>query len=285
MLNRLQLKDPRVVERRLMGRSQALDPLFQTFGMAPNSDYFPVVDQRASKTRFTQARVSELTDLQAAPVPMMEMLAGAPVPTMERLETIKITHVEQATARAWAVHDILLPASRQGPKLPLTDGREMAAQVARAWTTCQSGLSFDQVLPQLIAIAEATNSYLHPQVASRIWQDVAASACGRALSTENARWLKLFDAVARRDSDAILAIAPGLLQSVSGMKTSASEYLFFATGMAALCRGDYDGVEALLQRGDRNWMRPASRIPELRLMEAMMIAGRKGAAVPKSCGA
>jgi hypothetical protein len=69
-------QDASGIERRMVATSRTLAPMFRSYGIAANSDYFPVVEQRASVTRFTRANVNELTDLQSSSVPMLEMLDG-----------------------------------------------------------------------------------------------------------------------------------------------------------------------------------------------------------------
>ncbi len=76
-LERLKLTDPDVVSRRAIAGSNVLGPFLRSYGSPANSDFFPFVDQRASKTRFTNAHVGELISLQASSVPMLEMLGTA----------------------------------------------------------------------------------------------------------------------------------------------------------------------------------------------------------------
>src|SRR5262249_44352312 len=75
---RLGLDQPGAVLRRPMGSANAVLALFRS-GKASvaNSDFYPIVDQRASKTRFTQANVKNLMELQGSPLPLLEMLDGS----------------------------------------------------------------------------------------------------------------------------------------------------------------------------------------------------------------
>lgn len=271
MLGKLKLQDPRVIHRRLIGASPALAPLFSTYGVRRNSDYFPVVDQRSSRTRFTQVRVAELTNLQAAPLPMLEMVGGAAAPSPERLDVIEMTYVDAATAQAWRLHDIIVGASAR-EKRPLSDAREMAAELVRAWSQCATDLGFAEILPSLVAVAESVNARLAAEPAAAVWRAVAQSPCGRKLAPAEAQWIQLFAAIAARDADGIVATGTRVLDAMQGAKSAASELAFLAAVTASVCRGNQAGARALLEQGAQHWMNPGSHITELRFLEGLALA-------------
>jgi hypothetical protein len=175
-LARLGLEDPELVRRRVLASGVALTPFLKTYQAPANSDFFPVVDQRASKTRFTRALVRELIELQGAPVPMLEMLGASPVPSKERHSGAGVIYVDGATAEAWLLHDALV-GERPAANVALHQ-RAVAAHWIREWTACRTGVAFRQLLPTVVDLAETINPRLHPDVAAALWKGIGESACG-----------------------------------------------------------------------------------------------------------
>ncbi|HYC37128.1 MAG TPA: fused MFS/spermidine synthase [Usitatibacter sp.] len=284
MLSKLKLTDPASVQRRLVGGSGPISRHFATYGVRSNSDYFPVVDQRSSKTRFTNTRMAELTNLQASPVPVLEMLAGAPVPSAHRVEVVPTTFTDTASRQAWDTLDILLPPAAAGPVANRRAGsREMAAELVRFWSGCESGLAFGQALPAMVVVAETVNPWLPPEVATRVWDSIAKAPCARTLPAADRLWLEMFDAIARRDAAAMLRTSTLILEASRGEKNPASEMAFLAAATAGLCRGNGAIVRTLLDSGRENWLRPNVHLSELRFIEGLLLAS-KDAARPACAG-
>jgi spermidine synthase len=282
VLAKLKLTEPQSVHRRLVANSGALGPFFATYGVRANSDYYPVVDQRSARTRFTQVRVSELIDLQSSPIPMLEMLGGARTPAAGRAEMIRSTYLDAATEHAWTLSDALLaPAGRA--RGALAEPREMGAELVRLWSGCRSDLAFEQVLPAMLAMGEVVNPRLNPQVVGPMWRGIADSACGRKLEPAQARWLELLDGIARRDSAAMLASSVAILDASLDHKDGATEVAFLAAVTATLCRGNNAGARALLEQGAPRWMRPGTRLTELRFLEALALAPKDARPATAAC--
>jgi predicted membrane-bound spermidine synthase len=275
MLEKLQLRDVELVRRRAIASSEVATPFLRTFGATANSDYFPVVDQRASRTRFTQVRVNELTELQGAAVPLMEMLGAVPVPSAKRHDAPPTTYLDGATTEAWVVHDVLM--GRGGGSKGTA--REIAALAVAQWAaTCQSGWRFEQLLPSLVEIAEATSARLHPDAAAEIWERLGTSPCAKTLSPLERRWFDLFHAVARRDAPKMVAVAPAILQDIPSPQGAVSELPFFAAVAGLLCTAQPDKARSLLELGTPRFVRRGTHASELRLLDAM------SSSIPRRCG-
>jgi spermidine synthase len=201
LLARLKIADADVVRRRTIGNWRTLGPYFEGYAIAANSDYFPIVEQRASRTRFTRERVNDLGRPAGAPCrprdarPPHSSAGGAP-------GHVAGSHPEAVTASAWAAHDVLLRTA--GAQAPLTEPHQISASLARQWmNSCRTELGFNQVFPQLLDMASTVNPGLHPDVASALWRRVRETPCARELPPEHAAWLELFAAVGARDAAAI----------------------------------------------------------------------------------
>ena len=265
LLERLRLTDAQVIRRRAVANSVAIQPFLRTYGVAANSDYFPFVDHRVSRTRFTQARVTELIDLQAAPMPLLEMIGASPVPVQSRHEAQAVAYIEWSTHLAWGMRDIIMGEPVGAPIGPDL----MAAHLVREWIGCRSGLAFGQVLPSLVGLSQYVNSRLHPDVAAQVWRRIGESPCVKALAESERRWLDLFLAIAQRDTRRMLATAPALLDSVDDVKSTASELALFATVVSLVCDAQPQRAQAILHLGMPRWVRSGQAGTELRLLRAL----------------
>ena len=178
VLEKLKLKDPAVLRRRAIAGSDVLLPFMRTYGAPANSDFFPVVDQRAAKARFISSRVSEFYHLQASGIPMLEMMGSSAPPVRDRHDTMRAVYIEFVVGEAWMVHDEVVGS---GPaRGPEEEGnvRQTAARLVRSWAVnCRDDPDFDRILPSLIAVAEAVNPHLSPEAAMEVWRVVGKSSC------------------------------------------------------------------------------------------------------------
>jgi len=263
MLARLRLTDAEVIRRRAVGHWSTLGPYFTSFGVPANSDYFPVVDHRASKTRFTRARVADLVELQNSPVPLLEMLDHGYSPPASRRDVARVTLPEATAATAWDALDLMVKPGAAAVPMP-AESLQVSAHLVRAWSArCEAELGFTQAFPHLLAVAEAVNPHLHPRVAAQAWRGIAESRCARALPPGERDWIELFAAVAARDAGRMGEIGTRVLETQREARGPGPEYAFIATVTAAICRGERARAMELLDTGTRSWLRPGSRGVEL----------------------
>ena len=81
-LKRIGVKSPAdLMLRRVAGR-RSFQPLVESSGVPPNSDFYPVLDHGAARARFMGLSACELIEPSFKRVPIVEMLEGAPAPQM-----------------------------------------------------------------------------------------------------------------------------------------------------------------------------------------------------------
>lgn len=74
-LNRINIYNLQDLKVRYLGSKSMLDPLFKSYPIIPNSDFFPVLDLNAVRDRFVGSSAMELTaSLRRSPVPLLEVL-------------------------------------------------------------------------------------------------------------------------------------------------------------------------------------------------------------------
>ncbi len=263
IVTRLGLHNGADIRRRAVGSWSTLATYFDRLGVPPNSDYFPVVDQRASRTRFTRERVTDLIELQNAKVPMMEMLDGAAhAPALGRTAP-RVSGSDWDHRTVWSVHDIVTavePALAPGAIAPL----EVSARLARLWAArCKGESSYLQALPHLLAVAQEANPHLHADEALRVWRTLGESACARGLSAEERLWIDLFTATGARDGAAMVRVGMRILEGDRTSRNQGSEYAFLAAVTGLVCTGQNERARELMAQGTRAWLRPESAKTEL----------------------
>ena len=264
LLGKLKLEDPALIHRRVVAHWSTLKPFVGTYGATANSDYFPLVDQRASKTRFTQARAEELTQLQAAPVPLLEMREPVLRPVPARSLSTGVTFLEAATSDAWVIHDLVL-GNGLAMLQPASTGSEFLARFIRQWALeCPADVTFERVLPLMSTIAERMNPRLPPENALDVWKFIAGSKCARAATPEQRQWIELFASVAVRDAQRMAMNGTALLDRVRGTRDESTEYAVIAATAGLLCLGENERAKSLLDAAFQHWLRPSVRQSELR---------------------
>ena len=281
LLRRLNLLNGEDVRRRSAGSWSTLGPYFNRLGAPANSDYFPLVDQRAGRTRFTRERVTDLLDLMNAKVPVLEMLDPAAHPPARERTAPRVAGSDWDLRTVWAVQDILEarePAQAPAAMAPM----EASARLARLWAAhCRTEASYPQALPHLLTLAREATPHLHPDAARAAWSRIADTPCARALSPEERVWLELFTATAARDGASMARAGMRILETDRASRNLGSEYAFTATLAGLLCLGDHERARTLLAEGTRHWLRPGAAGTELAYLHGIAA----GPARPPRCRA
>ncbi|HEX2565531.1 MAG TPA: hypothetical protein VHL85_01610 [Burkholderiales bacterium] len=221
------------LDARYVGSRATLEPLFASYAVAANSDYFPLLDLNAARQRFTDKSAAGIVGLLNADVPVLELLepgrsrravdplfAGA-----EDFERVNNTRL------AWYARNYLLGgrlADAEGVPAQMEKDLEL---VRLRLMECRQPREFDVWLHSAVRVAKALNPYLAADDAAPVWSGVLASACSGALSASQRRWVSLFRAVALRDARAMGDIAGEILATEKVLGTEARSYLLTA-GMA-----------------------------------------------------
>ena len=269
LAGRLGLDQPGAVTRRVVGSGRAVLSLFGGPGGTANSDYYPVVDQRASRTRFTQTNVKSLMDLSFSALPLMEMLDGTFVPSQQPVTKGLHASADLAAYEGWLMRDSVLGR----PRTPVLDERLGTAlldpRIVDAWAQrCPPSYRFDDVLPSLLAVAKAMNTRLAPEFAGEAWAHITQSACAKAVDPAQREWIDLFSAVARRDPEAMAQHGRSVLEAAGNAKNVLTDYAFLAALTGDICLGRRADADALFEEGTRRWVLREQHTAELRYLYA-----------------
>jgi predicted membrane-bound spermidine synthase len=280
--SRLKL-DKATLDRRMVGSWRAIEPLFATYGVAANSDFFPVVDQRASKTRFTNERAEVFLDLQGSPIPMIEMLDGSYRGNNDRGEAPRNITVELLRQAAWAAHDAVVNGSIEGIDAG-SASRAGPAFIVRSWAMgCPRDQPFATMLPYMQDLAENANPHLTPQAAAEMWKWIARSPCGQRLAPADRGWIDLYESIARRDTSAMIASGKAVLEAPAAVPTAATETAVLAVAVGLVCEGQPKAADAALTQLARRNFRKNQRETELRYLYGLTDAQFKARSPDGPC--
>jgi spermidine synthase len=233
-----------------IGNKQALDPLFQSYPVAPNSDYYPVLDLNAVKTRFLRRTARELVQLANAPLPVAQLLgqpvtqplqtSATPNPYIKRSD-----HVFAATLlRDYLVFNRL---GRQYPRINDTT-RHFTGIVKTSLIDCQQSAPDSVLLQGILGLAMKINQYLTPRELVAIWQQLQRSTCMMAQSPLVQTAVKLQLAIAVHDAPAMSTNATELLKAKPDVTPEQHEYLLMADMLANITQGKPAAAYALWRK-------------------------------------
>lgn len=262
---------------RYLGSNRILAPLFQSYDIPTNSDYFPILDLGAVKTRFLNKNASELYQFKFTPAPLLEVLEHQVARNVPLLVSDQPHFVTGQKARQAKHIFLYLQSLKEGQSpsvssleddnvalvrsvasllyqpCPAKEGNGYALEIEKGW------------LPYLQLLAQATLPYLSPSEMAIIWATVESSPCFSVLPEKVRRWLNLYQAVSSRNFEQVLQYASLLLPSEKSIPASLENYyLLVVTGLAhvALQHSEKE-VLALWQRYQ---FPPDSSDIELRLL-------------------
>ena len=275
-LREVNVLGPGDLDARYLGSRATLEPLFASYGMPANSDYYPVLDLNAVRHRFTERSASDVVAMLDAPVPVLDLLepglrrrpvnAGSKgAESFERIENTRLARY----AREYLLNGG--PPDPQGISTLLQKDLEL---VKLRLIECRQPRDQDVWLHGLLDVARIVNPFLPPEEAAAVWSRIQSSACYGTLREFQKHWIALYGAVAARDAKQMAALASGLL-ATQGLGREAREYLVVA-GMTGYLASGRPGEARALWTGNESELRNLGR-PLLRLLRCHAEAGNRQA--------
>ncbi len=246
-LGRVGLRSRADFESRRLGNKRTLDPLFASFPVPANSDYFPFLDLRAAKARYLQSQAGELVGLKRAALPALEMLSGAsnaPPP----LSAENDAGAAKAARGALALREFLEGGATAARPAQLPDGlRQDARLLLLLRQGCRYAAAGEEWLDALRRVAGALFPYLSAAELQRLWPLLVPPGCAARLNAGELRWLALLRAVAARDAEAMALRSKELLAGTPTWDAGRLDYVLAAGMLGHLARGERAQALALWQ--------------------------------------
>ena len=238
------------IEVRRVGGKSSLAPMFLSYGVPPNSDYYPYLDLRAAKFRFLRGSAEELTGLLEYSVPVVALLEGrkqseraeSRVGGDEYLEALELTR------RARYARDFLLLKTAPEPvAIPRQFQKDLELTRARL-IDCRDPERSDIWFHSLYQLARTLNPMLSPDDAKTVWERIEHGPCSTHMAPDERQWIDLMKAVGSRVAPDMARLAEVLLAKPSDLPADHRQYLM-AAGMAGyLAQGKRAEAGALWSR-------------------------------------
>jgi spermidine synthase len=234
-LRRVGVESGSVTRLHRIGSKKTLDPLFQSYPVPANSDYFPFVDLTAPKMRFLRRRAQVLSELNLHPVPLLELL-GEPAPPANPARSSDVNFLirQDMVQGAIAVRDALETGTLN--RMSMEEGKDLLTMAAPREMCSKAGVEAAW-LHAVQGVAARTSAFLAASDLPPIWKAIKASPCYAEATGVRRTRLDFLEAVAMRDRNAITTHGVALLADPKRNLTTAMQADVLIAVAAALLGG------------------------------------------------
>ena len=217
-----------------MGGRAALHPLFTSTGFPANSDFFPILDQRAPRSRFRAETAEELPLIREGLVPVLALLDGdwpTPLSRVQSGDRNRPQRVDRTLVGAEAI-GVMMSGSAQSARV-LSPAQMNAALLAHALLDNCAGAG-EQWIDALTEVAQAALPYLNTAEAAVMFDRARASKCFQSLTEVQRRHIAWLQAINDLDAIALYSHAEFLLRNTPVREPEHGLYVLSAlTGAVA----------------------------------------------------
>jgi hypothetical protein len=232
---------------RVAGR-RALEPFFAQTGYPPNSDFFPILDQRAPRARYKAENSEELPRVRDGLVPVLALLDGewpTPLARIQNLSRNLPARVDTVLVGAEAI-GVFLTGAADGAR-SLSPQNRAAALLAHGYLDNCAGAAAAW-LDALTEVARLSTPYLTRAEAAVIFDKARASRCYHSLDEASRRHVALLQAIAERNAEGMYSHGEYLLRQAPREREAERGTYFLAALTGALASGRLGEARALRDR-------------------------------------
>lgn len=197
---------------RFIADRNTMEPLIQSYDIAANSDYYPVLDLGASKARYLRLAASDLITSGFSMPPVASILSGKtpydygrPSGQGSELVSMGMLNVLSERLRDFMVKQVPLPET--APKLFINSANTMLAAFERCEPVNDSSWKNAS-----FRIARGSYPFLTAQEFQAMWARFTDGPCFARLSPQQQDWLTLFKSLGEKRYVHASGLAQWLLQ-------------------------------------------------------------------------
>ncbi len=243
-LSRIGIRNMNDLELRRVGTRSSWEGLTRIGEVPMNSDYRPVLDQGAVRTRFLAASATSLVVFERELFPTVELLSGAQI--SNEPTSVTLTPFFQGSQRAaqamWLRDAVLGRAAIANAPVTSRELQDQARTVVEWLSNCDR-----QPVPlaSLVRVVQAMLADLSAGDLDEIWYAIASRGCGRHFSVQDRQWVAFLQAVGRRDGERMAAASRQLLAAEPDLSASSKRYLVAGGMLASIAQGQLTAAHAL----------------------------------------
>ncbi len=238
------------LDARYLGSRATLEPLFASYGMPANSDYYPLLDLNAARHRFMERSATDVVALLNAGVPVLDMLEPGlrrrPVNAQNK-GAENFERIENTRLARYARDFLLSPRPPEPEAITTLLQKDLEVSKLRL-IECREPREQDIWLHSLLNVARILNPFLPPEEAAAVWSRFMAAPCYGTLRDFQRNWIALFAALAARDGKGAAVLAGGLLQTQPDLSRDAREYLLMAAMAGHIAAGNPQHAKELWKK-------------------------------------
>jgi spermidine synthase len=248
-LKRVNIRSIQDMETRKIGDKKMLDALFNMSSTKANSDFFPVLDQNAVRTRFLRSSATNLTMLGIERLPLTEMLVNQDGNDMAANSTY--VTLSPGHGRTWCVNmamslrDYII----QGRFVSYghSPTARMLEETFRLKLMYSGGGDVNDPNRRnyLFHAAEYTVPYLRPEECSTIWKVLESGAGAASLSPIERQYVDLFKAIGDRNAGNMAFMARTILETEQDITLGRMKYVLAAGMLGNIAMGKPESARQL----------------------------------------
>jgi len=239
-LERISIRSIQDIALHKIGEKKILSKFLETFSIQANSDYYPVLDQNAARSRYLGTGSKEVIRFTNKPLPVAEMLTESKL-SWENTNispSLEFTRSNEAFA-AMALRDYYLTESFSNLYFYVpADIKQQAVELKQLFSNkCGSG-SEERIVSLYGTVASRMIPYLRPNELDAVWKKLECGACVRLFTHRDRQWITFFKAVGQRDSKTMANTAKVLLEKEQELPEGPMRYLVASGMLGYLVQGD-----------------------------------------------
>ena len=249
------------IEFRFLGNKKNITPYLNSFTINTNSDYYPVLDQNATRTRFLSLDATDIYNFTHHYHPVVSLLCNKKTNYDSTDITLNMFFPNTKEANdAKELFDFFVNSNDFNYSL-LSEEIKLEAQLTKElFILKKEHQAKNNRLPMLLNTSIRMTPYLTPKEMNQVWNSLCVIQ-DSTLTNEEKAWVNLFKAVGQRNIESIISASDSIFSTYSdGLPIQPKEYLVSAAMIAHIAKGSYDKAQIIWWRYNNTSDNPKSKM-------------------------
>ncbi len=225
---------------RYLGNEKVLGAMINRYNISPNSDYFPILDLNAERSRYLGLNARELVEYRTMPLPLIKLLLpGYYQDARTRVNDSTLHTFARRSHKAARIY-AEFTGQAMDSDMALPDGSAAMVYILnQPPRDCQDPGYEKLWINNLYQLALNTLPYLQPGELKDLI-GILKQNCVDNMSVSQLQWLVLYKALAEGDAKIIRQTAQELLHNGERWRIDQRRFLFAAALLGAILQQEYD---------------------------------------------
>lgn len=251
-LSKIQAHSLQDLQLRYLGDKNSIAPLFLSYPVRANSDYYPWVDLYAVQARYMETNAYDLVDLITAPFPLIESLGSVKskdgVLNYKSGISYKPSHMAEEAAYIFKAFRDINVAGAQSSGSTTAEVMDNIRSVNSIHYQCSRDELEIVWLPSFHFLMERTIAFLSPEEMNIIFDNVKNSQCYSNLSKDSLNMIALFYAVINQQHQSVVHLSNEILVGDKIERSIKNDYVLKAAMLSNIALNDKSSARKLWAR-------------------------------------